>query len=318
MHIPDGFLDGKTVALTGAVAAAAVGVAVWHLRTSMQTSRIPLLGVSAAFIFAAQMVNFPVAGGTSGHLVGSVLATVLLGPSAALIAMTAVLFVQCFAFADGGVTALGANILNMGLVGCIVGWMVYVPVSRAIGGLFGKIVAATLAAWLSTVLAATVCAAELAVSGTAPWSLAFPAMAGIHMLIGVGEAVITATVLASIARIRPELLEPDRQSPVVNFAPMLAYGMLIAVAIAVLGSPFASASPDGLDKAAADLKLVDKEGASRRLPAPMSDYKIPGIGWPTAATSIAGGIGTIAVFGLGWVMARALTTGEPKARFPAR
>ena len=135
------------------------------------------------------MLNFPVAGGTSGHLVGSVLAAALLGPGAAVIALTAVLVVQCFVFADGGVLALGANIFNMGVVGALVGYALYRAVHRQLGGgLRGAVAAAAFASWVSTVLAAVCCAGELAVAGTVPWRVAFPAMAGVHMLIGVGEA----------------------------------------------------------------------------------------------------------------------------------
>ena len=206
MHIPDGFLDPKTAIATGAMALAGLGVALRQARISLPPRRVPLLGLSAAFVFAAQMLNFPVAGGTSGHLIGAVLTGSLLGPSAAVIVLSAVLIVQCFMFADGGVTALGANVFNMAVIDGVGGWAVYHAVSRMVSGLFGRVLAATFAGWCSTVLAAIACAGELAVSHTVAWRAAFPAMAGVHVLIGIGEGIITALVLAAIGKARPDLL----------------------------------------------------------------------------------------------------------------
>ncbi|MGA2496180.1 MAG: energy-coupling factor ABC transporter permease [Tepidisphaeraceae bacterium] len=206
MHVPDGFLDAKTAIATGAMALAGLGVALRQARISLPPRRVPLLGLSAAFVFAAQMLNFPVAGGTSGHLIGAVLTAALLGPSAAVIVLSAVLIVQCFMFADGGVTALGANVFNMAIIGGVGGWAVYYAVSRMVSGPFGRVLAATFAAWFSTVLAAIACAGELAVSHTVAWRAAFPAMAGVHLLIGIGEGIITALVLAAIGKARPDLL----------------------------------------------------------------------------------------------------------------
>ncbi|HNX49185.1 MAG TPA: energy-coupling factor ABC transporter permease, partial [Thermoanaerobaculaceae bacterium] len=184
MHIPDGFLDARTAVTAGILAAAGLGIALRQARTHLPQRRVPLLGITAAFVFAAQMVNFPVAGGTSGHLIGAVLAAVLLGPSAGVVVISAVLIVQCLMFADGGISALGANILNMGVLGVVGGWAIYDLVSRAVRGLFGRILAAGFAAWCSTMIAAVACAGELAVSGTVGWSVVLPAMAGVHALIG--------------------------------------------------------------------------------------------------------------------------------------
>ena len=213
MHIPDGFLDLKTSVAADALSAGALGLGVARRAAHAQPAPVPLLGLAAAFIFAGQMLNFPVAGGTSGHLVGSVLAAALLGPGAAVIALTAVLVVQCFVFADGGVLALGANVFNMGVVGALVGYALYRTVHRQFGGgLRGAVAAAAFASWVSTVLAAVCCAGMLAVSGTVPWHVAFPAMAGVHMLIGVGEALITALVLVAVGQSHPELLYAPARS----------------------------------------------------------------------------------------------------------
>ena len=130
MHIPDGFIDGKTAAATALLSAAGVGLALRQVRRRLPPRRVPLLGLAAAFLFAAQMVNFPVAAGVSGHLIGGVLVAALLGPSAAVVVLTTVLIVQCFLFADGGVLALGANVFRMGLVGAVGGCAIYHGVRR--------------------------------------------------------------------------------------------------------------------------------------------------------------------------------------------
>lgn len=145
MHIPDGFIDGKTAAVTGGLSATAIGLALRQIKRELPARRVPLLGLAAAFLFAAQMVNFPVAGGTSGHLVGGVLVAALLGPSAAVIVVTAVLIVQCFLFADGGVMALGANIFNMGVLDGIGGYLIYRLVCAAVPGPRGRVTAVAFA-----------------------------------------------------------------------------------------------------------------------------------------------------------------------------
>ena len=235
---------------------------------------MPLLGLTAAFVFAAQMINFPVAGGTSGHLIGAVLTAALLGPSAAVVVISAVLIVQCLMFADGGLSALGANVFNMGVLGGVGGWAIYHAVSRAVKGLFGRVLAAAFAAWCSTVLASVACAGELAASGTVAWSVALPAMAGVHMLIGVGEGLITALVLAAIARARPELLAPGGDRDVVSPVGRVrrldrpgAGALRVAPGLPLAGRP----GPDGRV-----LGFAEK-AAAPVLAAPMPDYEMPGI-----------------------------------------
>ncbi len=201
MHIPDGFLDVKTAASAAVVSAAGLGVALRQAGRHLPPRRVPLMGLAAAFVFAAQMINFPVLGGTSGHLVGGVLTAALLGPGPAVVVISAVLIVQSLLFADGGVLALGANVFNMALVGAVGGWIIYHLLTRLFSGLRGRLLAAAVAAWCTTVLAAVCCAAELSFSGTVKWSVVLPAMAYVHMLIGIGEAVITVLVLTVIAPI---------------------------------------------------------------------------------------------------------------------
>jgi cobalt/nickel transport system permease protein len=207
MHIPDGFLDTKTWVALSAVSTGFVALSVVRANRKIGEKHVPLMGIMSAFIFAAQMLNFPVAGGTSGHFMGAVLAAVLMGPFAGTLIMSIVLAVQCLMFADGGITALGANIFNMGVVGSLSGYLIYFLLSSAIKGKTGKLIGIFIASWASIVLAASACAAELALSGTIALNVALPAMAGVHMIIGIGEALITTTVLTLILAARPDLLE---------------------------------------------------------------------------------------------------------------
>jgi cobalt/nickel transport system permease protein len=208
MHIPDGFLNTATAATTYVVSAGGVGYSIREANRKLGDRHVPLMGVMGAFIFAAQMLNFPVLGGTSGHLIGGALAAILLGPWAGTLIMACVLIVQCLVFQDGGLTALGANIFNMGLVACFVGYYLY----RAVVSLMGEsrrstLVGGFVGAWTSVFVASIVCAIELAISGRSPLGVALPAMAGVHALIGIGEGLITTAVLAFVTATRADLLE---------------------------------------------------------------------------------------------------------------
>ncbi|HBT20922.1 MAG TPA: cobalamin biosynthesis protein CbiM [Peptococcaceae bacterium] len=200
MHIPDGFLDVKTWTATGAVSAAALGYGLKKTREVLTDKQVPLLGAVSAFIFAAQMVNFPIAGGTSGHLIGGVLAAVLFGPWAAVIIMSVILVLQCLIFLDGGLTALGANVLNMAVIAPLSGYYAYSLLKKVLKGRRGETIAVFTASWLSVVLAAAAASLELAVSGTAPLGITLTAMLVWHAIIGVGEGLITAAVVGYLER----------------------------------------------------------------------------------------------------------------------
>ncbi len=211
MHIPDGFLNAATLASTGAVAAGGVGNAVRVARKKLGEKQVPLMGVLAAFIFAAQMLNFPIAGGTSGHVIGAALAAILLGPWASVLIMSCVLIAQCLIFQDGGLLALGANILNMGIIASFSGYYIYRLVCSVSGdSRRGKLVGGFAGAWASVFLASLACAVELAVSGASPIRVVVPAMAGFHALIGIGEGLITAGVLRLVLATRADLLQLQR------------------------------------------------------------------------------------------------------------
>jgi cobalt/nickel transport system permease protein len=200
MHIPDGFLDAKTVVATAAVSACALKHNVAKAKEELNERELPALGVMAAFIFAAQMVNFPVMAGTSGHLLGAALAAVVLGPYSAGLIITTVLIVQCLFFQDGGLTALGANILNMAVAAPLVANFVYNSVKKF--KFTGSGTAATfLAAWFSVMAAAFMTSVELAFSGTVSLGTVLPPMMVVHAVIGIGEGLITSVAVAYIGRI---------------------------------------------------------------------------------------------------------------------
>ena len=306
MHIPDGFIDGKTALTTAALAVAGVGLALRQVKRELPPRRVPLLGLSAAFLFAAQMLNFPVAGGTSGHLLGGVLVASLLGPAAAVVVLTTVLIVQCFLFADGGVSALGANVFNMALLGTVGGWAVFRTLSGCLPGTRGQVAAVAFAGWCSTVLASLACAGQLAWSGTVAWSVGFTAMAGIHMLIGLGEGLIGALVFLAIARTRPDLVSAaGPNSAPVRAGNFIWFGLIVSLGLAMFVAPFACPWPDGLEAIAAKLGFAHK-AAGPVLPAPVPDYVMPGFKSPTAAIAVAGAAGILVVFGLALLLSRAL------------
>ncbi|HUI08862.1 MAG TPA: energy-coupling factor ABC transporter permease [Bacteroidota bacterium] len=305
MHVPDGFLDLKTAAATGVLSAAALAVSLRRLNRSLPRKDVPLMGLSGAFVFAAQMVNFPVAGGTSGHLIGGVLVAVLLGPAAGVVVMASVLIVQCLLFADGGILALGANIFNMGVIGAAGGYAVYRGVCLLVKGDRGKYLGIVLASWCSTVIAAVCCAGELAWSGTVSWNAAFPAMTNVHMLIALGEAAITVLVYSAIAAVRPEIT--SGMSPATRSGKdLILFGGLIAIGLVLFISPFASKWPDGLEAVASRLGFHASSLANAPLASPLEGYTIPGIGSPAVATVLAGLAGTCVVFAGGFVIAGVL------------
>jgi cobalt/nickel transport system permease protein len=207
MHIPDGFLDAKTFVTLDVFGAGFVAVAAARARRALSERAVPLMAVLAAFIFAAQMLNFPVAGGTSGHFAGGALAAIILGPWAAVLVMTLVLVIQALLFGDGGVLALGANVFNIAVVAPFVGYGLYRLIRLLWRNKAGRFVASFAGAWLAVVAAASACAAELAISGTIPLAVVLPAMAAVHAVIGVGEGLITALALGALRATRPDLLE---------------------------------------------------------------------------------------------------------------
>jgi cobalt/nickel transport system permease protein len=213
MHVPDGFLDAPTSIATGVAAAAAVGLALRGSRRELDDRAAPMAGLVATFVFAAQMLNFPVGAGTSGHLLGGALAAVLVGPWTAVLVLSVVLLVQSLLFADGGVTALGTNVVLMGVVGVVVGWAVFRALQMVLPARTSLVAPlAAVAAYVSVPVTALAFVGLYAVGGTAPIPLdsLTTAMLGWHAVIGLGEAAITGLVVASIVAVRPDLVHGAR------------------------------------------------------------------------------------------------------------
>lgn len=296
MHIPDGFLS-LPVALVGwGLAALAIGLALRRTGSELGERQAPWLGILAAFVFAAQAINFPVAAGTSGHLLGGALAAIVAGPEAAILVMTCVIGLQALVFQDGGLLVMGWNLLNMGVLTALVGAAVYrlAPARPAF-----QLAAAFLGAWLSVVISSMACSVELAASGTSPLAIGLPAMAGVHAFIGLGEALITVAFLAYLMKVRPEAVSQERSS-----APAFLAGLAVALLIAGC-SPLASSSPDGLEA------VAEKQGfleAARQAPYHLlPDYTVPGLENPVATTILAVMLGTVVVGALGLFLGRLLT-----------
>ena len=300
LHIPDGFLNLGVSLTCWVLTIVVVGLALRRSGKEIGERQVPLMGVLAAFIFAAQMLNFTVAGGTSGHLIGGALAAVLLGPWAGILTMTTVVAIQALLFQDGGLLVMGANILNMGIISTLVAYGAYRGFMRlARGRRWGLFVGGFLAAWLSVVISAVATAIQLAFSGTSPLGVALPAMAGVHALIGIGEGLITVGALSFIATTRRDLLAPS--SAVTGGLGWTAVGLVIALAVTLL-APLASPNPDGLERVAKNLGFI---GAAKDAPYEIiPDYVLPGISNPALATVAAGVVGTLIVAGIAFGIAR--------------
>jgi cobalt/nickel transport system permease protein len=298
LHIPDGFLSIAIALLCWLVTLAVLTVAVRNAQKVYDERLAPLAGIMAAFIFAGQMINFPVSGGTSGHLIGATLAFVVLGPWLGLLAMTAVIVLQALLFQDGGLIVMGANILVMGIVPGMVGYGLYQLVRGQSRSLQTAVVG--LAAWLSVMLAAFVTALLLGFSGTTSLAVAIPAMLGIHALIGLGEALITVAALSFITQARPELRQPGKA---INGTGWIAAGLGLALLVVLL-SPLASGSPDGLEWVAGQAGFL--ETAQDAPYTVLPDYTIPFLGETALSTIVAGIVGVLVVAGVVILAARGL------------
>lgn len=300
MHISDGVLSGEVCVATGLLAAGAVGYSLHRLKDSLTDRTIPLTGMMASLVFAGQMVNFPIGGPVSGHLLGGVLAAVVLGPWAACVAIALVLFVQMALFNDGGWTVLGANVLNMSVVGSLGGYAVYAALRRACGGGFaGTVIGAVVAAWLSVLAGAALFCAEFRLSfrgADYDFQHVFMLMTLFHSGIGIGEAIITGSVISFVHAQRPDLLYlPASESPLLaTIGRTMAAGVIAALAVAAFLAPFACGAPDGLNAVAQqDFAERVQPGA----PLLLDGYKVPQLGadWQAVSVSVAGVGGTLAV-----------------------
>lgn len=293
MHIPDGFLSVTVSVVFWVISIVVIGIALKKANKQISEKDVPLMGILAAAIFAGQMLNFSVSGGTSGHLLGAAIATILLGPWQAVLVMTTVVSVQALVFQDGGLIVLGANLFNMAIVGVFVANTIYSLLKNVLAKkTWGILAAGFIAAWTSIFIASLSCAIQLALSGTSPANIAIPAMAIIHAIIGIGEGLITIGALGFILASRKELitkLGAEKQGG----KGLLVVGGLIALLLAVL-SPLASSHPDGLEWVAEQHGFLEvaRDSFYNIIP----DYTMPGISSPALATIIAGIIGVLLVF----------------------
>ncbi len=300
LHVPDGFLNIPISGLCWLVTLIVLYFAVKQAQLDFDERLVPLAGIMAAFIFAGQMLNFPVAGGTSGHLIGATLAFIVLGPWVGVLAMTAVISLQALIFQDGGLVVMGANILIMGIVPGFVGYGVFQMVKNQLRMV--RLGATAVAAWFSVMIAALITALLLGFSGTTSLSVAIPAMLGVHALIGIGEALITVAALSFIMQTRPQLLTDSAPA---GSGKWIVAGIILALMV-VFFAPLASGSPDGLEWVAEQAGFLDTavDAPFQILP----DYTIPGLGETGVSTILAGVVGALIVagvtFGLGRILRR--------------
>lgn len=291
MHIPDGMLEARTWIPAWIGSAGLLGYAVKRVRATLSDGRIVMMAVLAALIFALQMLNFPVAGGTSGHFAGGALAAIVLGPWPAMLTMAAVLVVQALFFGDGGITALGANFINMAIIGPAVGWAVYRGLTTLADTRGVKVTASAAAGWCACFTGAISAAVMLWASGRTPLGPVLAAMGGWHAVIGIGEGAITAGIVAYLLAVRPDLVATETTALERTSVKKTAWVLGgLAVAAALL-SFIASSHPDGLEFAYERLGAALDEVSL--LGSPMPDYVLPGLANETLAGIIAGVIGVI-------------------------
>jgi cobalt/nickel transport system permease protein len=310
LHIPDGFLSLVVSLFCWAITALTLAIAISHTNRSLGEKQVPLMGVMAAFIFAAQMINFPVAGGTSGHLLGGALAAIILGPWPAMLVMTAVIVVQGLLFQDGGLLVMGANILNMGIITAAIGYGLY-------RGTFGssrtaKLAVAGIASWLSVIAGALITSLQLWLSGTSNLQTVVLAMLSVHALIGLGEALITVAALTFIFQTRPDLL--DEKSVAAQSGRGWVFAGVVISLIVILLSPFASVNPDGLNRVAMDLGFIHSAQVSK---GSLAGYVIPFLANSSLGKILSGVIGAAVVLTLAFVTGRSLQKKSETQNLPS-
>ncbi len=302
MHAPDGFLEPGVAAVTALISVVVLAAALRASSTELGDRRTPLAGMAAAFVFAAQMVNFPVASGTSGHLIGAALVAILLGPWAGVLVVGVVVVVQALLFADGGITALGYNLLNLAIVPGFGGWAAFRLARRVLPPNASGVIAATgLAAGLSVVLASMAFSLEWLFGASAPvaFDTVFGAMVGVHVLVGVGEGLVSAVVVGAVLAARADLVagaaDLDARQvvdrPKIGMRPFVIAGGLVTVTVAGVVSQFAADSPDALERVAIDQGFADRAGGHLTEGGPFAGYATQGIANEALSLTVAGLVG---------------------------
>jgi cobalt/nickel transport system permease protein len=324
MHAPDGFLQPWVAGVAAVISTGVLALALRHAGRQLGERQVPLAGVAAAFVFAAQLFNFPVAAGTTGHLLGGALTAILLGPWVGTLVVTVVVAVQALVFADGGLTALGYNVLNMAVVTAFGGWAVFVLVRRLLPRNATSVVAASaLAAGASVVLSASTFALEWLFGATAPVAFddVFTAMVGVHAVIGVGEGLITAVAVGAVLAARPDLVAGARglspgelgARPRVGARPFLIGSLALIAVIAAVVSQFAADDPDGLETVAAERGFADQAGRHALGDSVFADYATRGLDNAAVSLAVAGLTGATLTLLVGY----GLLTASRRAATPA-
>jgi cobalt/nickel transport system permease protein len=340
VHVPDGFINAPTSAATGVIAAGAVAVSLRGARRELDERTAPLAGLVAAFIFAVQMLNFPVAAGTSGHLLGGALAAILVGPYTGVLCVSVVLLMQGILFSDGGLTALGVNITNMAIVTTVVAYALFRGLVKVLPRTRRSVtVASFVAALVSVPAAALAFTLMYAIGGTTDVSIGkvATAMIGVHVLIGIGEAVITALTVGAVIAVRPDLVygargltqklklrvngelvdapgaepEPAPVAARTSHRRVWAAGLAASLLLAGFVSFYASADPDGLEKVATDHGIDKKAEEHAVADSPLADYGVKDVDDARLSGGLAGviGVGVTVVAGTGvfWAVRRRRT-----------
>lgn len=311
MHAPDGFLEPTVAVVTAVISLAVVARGVRVASRELGDRQVPLAGITAAFVFAAQMVNFPVASGTTGHLLGGALAAILLGPWVGSLVVTVVVVAQALLFADGGLTALGYNVLNMAIVPAFGGWALYRLFRRGLPSSSAGVVGATgLAAGASVVLSAMAFSLEwlFGASAPVPFDTVFGAMVGVHALIGIGEGVISAAVVAAVLGVRPDLVEGARDLPRrtlegggrIGARPFVIGALLVTGVVAMVASQFAAEGPDGLERVAIDQGFAGTAADHALSSAWFADYATAGVDNAALSLAVAGLAGASITLAVGY------------------
>lgn len=310
MHVPDGFINAATSVGTGVVAAGGLGLSLRKAARALRDFHIPLAGVTAALIFALQMLNFPVLPGVSGHLMGGALAAILLGPWMGAVVVSVVVIVQALFFADGGISALGINVANIALITAFVAWPVFRGMLRVLPKTrLSAMAAAMVSAFVSVLAGSFAFVLEYALGGVggAPIGTVFGAMTGVHALIGIGEGLITATALGTVLAVRPDLVEgvSDLEVTGTETVPtgravttFVLTGLAVAVALVVFVAPFASPHPDGLETVAEETGFAEA-AQEHPIGGPLADYQVAGVESETVGTIVSGIVGTVIAFAIG-------------------
>ncbi|MFP5331434.1 MAG: energy-coupling factor ABC transporter permease [Acidimicrobiia bacterium] len=312
VHIPEGFINLPTSVGAAAVAGGSVWASMKAASTELKDRLVPFAGLTAAFVFALQMLNFPVAAGTTGHLLGGALAAVLLGPWLGIVAVTVVVVIQALLFADGGLVAMGLNVFNMAVITAISGWYVFRGVVKILPRRIGVLVASLAAGWVSVVVSSIGFSIQYAIGGVGGVDpgLVFSSMVGVHALIGIGEGLITAAAVGAVLAARPDLVTGARGITEVETVStslskravggFVGVGLAAAVALVMFVAPIAAAGPDGLERVAQETGFA-ATAQDNAYAGPFADYGVAGLENQTLGTVVSGLVGIGLTFAAGMI-----------------